>query len=278
MRFFDVGAFRGEFTSEILAAFPRSTATLFEPAGENAAGLEQRFGADPRVELRPIALSATEGEREFQFFGGAPATGSLLAPHAPSEKPSVRSVDVATLDSVWEQAGRPELELIKVDTQGEELPVLEGGSRMLAAQRPVIVVEAIFIPSYRGQAAPHELLAFAAERGYRPVRILNAHHTRSGHLAFADLVLLHESEPTPDPGPPYVLWDPDNAEHLQTALQAADEDRRSKQRAIESLQDRQVKLRDSRALLQGELERVRSSASWKATAPLRALKRRLRGD
>jgi FkbM family methyltransferase len=235
LRFYDVGAFRGSFAVDILEMFPGSRGTLFEPSDENALAIEERLGHDPRIELRRVALSDAEGERTFTFFPDAPAIGSLLERLSPSPRRERRSIAATTIDRVWEQAGEVDLDLIKVDTQGEDLAVLKGAQRALSMQIPVLIVEAIFVRRYSGQSPPHELLAFAAEHGYRLVHLLNVNHTRAGELAWADFVLVHESVPTGESEPPFVRWDPDDAIRLRAELQAARKDLRAKRRKIQRL-------------------------------------------
>jgi hypothetical protein len=46
-----------------------------------------------------------------------------------------------TLDSAVEAAGNPRVRLVKLDVDGHELGVLQGGRALLARDRPVIVME-----------------------------------------------------------------------------------------------------------------------------------------
>jgi FkbM family methyltransferase len=235
LRFYDVGAFRGSFAVDVLEMFPGSRGTLFEPSDENALAIKEDLGHDPRIELRRVALSDADGERSFTFFPDAPAIGSLLERVSPSPRRERRSVVATTIDRVWEHAGEVDLDLIKVDTQGADLAVLKGAQRALSAQSPVLIVEAIFVRRYSGQSPPHELLAFAAEHGYRLAQLLNVNHTRAGELAWADFVLVHESVPAEDSEPPFVRWDPDDVIRLRAELRAARKDLRAKRRKIQRL-------------------------------------------
>ena len=104
------------------------------------------------VEVRRVALSDADGERQFNFHPQRPATSSLLAEPRPDQTVESRLVPVTTIDAEWDRAGRPELDCIKVDTQGEDLRVLAGAERTLAEQAPLLIVEAIFVPLYSNQA------------------------------------------------------------------------------------------------------------------------------
>jgi len=49
-------------------------------------------------------------------------------------------VQVVTLDSWWDFEGNPEIDLLKVDVNGQELAVLKGADRFLAEQSPVLIL------------------------------------------------------------------------------------------------------------------------------------------
>jgi FkbM family methyltransferase len=216
----DVGAFRGDFAAKIIEAFPGSEGVLFEPAAESVRHLENRFREISGVTIHPVALSDSEDERSFRFHPDGPATSSLLPSAQPEEHEELRAVQVTTIDRVWEDAGRPKLHLLKVDAQGEDLRVLRGAEKAIAAHAPVLVVEGIFVPLYQEQADPIAILTFAVERGYRLARLLDVHLTSAGELAFADFVLTRAPARDEDCRPPFVFWDADDATQLRADLEA----------------------------------------------------------
>lgn len=217
LRFCDVGAYRGDFALEVLELFPASHGVLFEPSAENAGLIEERLGADPRITLHRLALSDEDGAATFRFLPRTPYSSSLLAPAGADEEAELRSVSVSTFDRVAEGFDRSGVDVIKVDTQGADLRVLVGAERTIAEHAPVLIVEAIFIPLYEEQAEPHEILGYAAQRGYRLVQMLDIHHTRADRLAFADLVLakstLHSGDrmlPAIPSADDFVPWSPND--------------------------------------------------------------------
>ena len=237
LRVYDVGAFRGDFTSEVLEVFPESGGILFEPAPKTAADLVGRFGSRPGISVREVALSDRPGRAPFHFIKDAPATSGLLAPlHRGAS--SADSVELTTLDQVAEadEGGAPDV--LKVDTQGHDLRVLEGGRETLAAHHPVVVAEAIFAPLYEGQAEPYEMIAFLGGLGYRLGRILNVHHTTGDELAFADLVFVpYPADPYESSGP-FPAWEADGVERLRDELRAVKLDRRDKLTRLRSALER----------------------------------------
>lgn len=52
-----------------------------------------------------------------------------------------------TLDSVWEENGRPEWRLLKLDVEGNELEVLKGSGDLFASQPPIACIVEFNVPS-----------------------------------------------------------------------------------------------------------------------------------
>ncbi len=76
--------------------------------------------------------------------------------------------------------------LIKVDTQGNELRVLQGATRTLRTSRPWIVVEMLATPRFVKQATPLEITRFLADEKYFLGAQFNEYYTATGWLAWYD--------------------------------------------------------------------------------------------
>lgn len=134
----DVGTNRGQVLREALRIAPRGSHIAFEPIPALAAEVAREF---PAVECRPLALSAEPGRAEFCHFTQLDGWSGLRRnPEVSDEQgaPQYIEVDVSTLDA--ELSGRSP-QVLKIDVEGAELGVLEGGRELLARARPVIVFE-----------------------------------------------------------------------------------------------------------------------------------------
>jgi hypothetical protein len=76
------------------------------------------------------------------------------------------AVDVQTLDGLCERAGLTRLDFIKIDVEGAELHVLEGGERSIAAFRPAILVEIEARHTARYDYRPDDIVGWLTRRGY----------------------------------------------------------------------------------------------------------------
>jgi len=82
------------------------------------------------------------------------------------------TVPVQRLDDYAAATGLEVIDLLKIDTQGYELRVLSGASRLLESGNVrAIVVELNFAPLYEGQVRSHEVVGFLHDRGFRMVDV-----------------------------------------------------------------------------------------------------------
>jgi FkbM family methyltransferase len=137
----DIGANKGivtYFLGKQAGTFGKVIA--FEPQTEMGLQISRvvkTFGLQ-NVEIHCIGLSDSDGEA-ILFRGGAGSTGNLLA-GAEWQKEKVR-VAVRSLDSFFESTGMGQLDFIKCDVDGYELPVLIGAENVLKKYHPKLLIE-----------------------------------------------------------------------------------------------------------------------------------------
>ncbi len=184
----DVGAYQGDFTKGLMGYFPQSRAILFEPSPDSFSCLVEGFANDPNVRIFDIALSNYEGNDTF-FLLEDGATNSLLFPI--DQTPSELTVQVKTLDNFWQELQPLErLDTLKIDTQGNDLKVLQGAKNIIKQYSPCLLIEVIFIDLYQSQCSYYEILDLMQKLDYSLTGIYNIHYTNGGQLAFADLFFL----------------------------------------------------------------------------------------
>lgn len=124
---------------------------------DNLTVVSTALGARPgslemRVPLVPTRSHAAGGD-----------DGTLLA-RLPAAR---RTVGVTTLDLLATAQGVQRLDLLKVDVEGAELQVLEGGRATIEAHRPVVFIEVIDAFLQRSGRSAVELFDWFVSRGYR---------------------------------------------------------------------------------------------------------------
>src|SRR5262249_48967350 len=105
------------------------------------------------------------------------------------------SVEMRTLDEIFQGAGAPRPVLLKADVQGYELEVLRGGPTCLQSVE-LMVLEVSYRRMYRESALAHEIIAFVGERGFRIYDVCSyLQRPADGALVQSDLLFVHESSP-----------------------------------------------------------------------------------
>jgi FkbM family methyltransferase len=140
----DVGANVGIFSVPLaLVLGPDGRVIAVEPAGENVAQLERNVTLNNlvNVDVHPLALAAEPGEVVLKL-GADPAFHSTAAVVRSRVADDATVVRAETLDGLWRAAGSPEVSFLKIDTEGAEHDVLEGGRGLLEAWRMPILLEA----------------------------------------------------------------------------------------------------------------------------------------
>lgn len=183
----DIGAYHGDFAAHFLDDKILRNAILFEPNPKNYTEIEKRFAGQSNVKLEIAACDKQSGEHEF-YCAGETYTGSLLQ-YGTSMLASVERsvVQCVSLDSYLnEHSSLDKVGLIKIDTQGNDLRVLQGAEEMLRVSRPWIVAELIYMPLYENIGQPYDLALWLASRGYTMAAQFNEYYTHNGWLAWSD--------------------------------------------------------------------------------------------
>jgi FkbM family methyltransferase len=195
--FIDAGANRGDFTARLLEEFPGCNIQAIEPNPRLCAGLAQRFAAQ-HVRIWNAALHDHEGTIQLQVHADA-ATSSVLPRPAGARRyfgsgdriVATVPVDAMTLDRLVQDAAIEHVDLLKLDTQGAELPIIRGARRLLQrAAIDVIYTEFFVVPHYEGAASLHELWAALDAHGYVMHDLFKGPYGRNGQLRFGDAIFV----------------------------------------------------------------------------------------
>jgi FkbM family methyltransferase len=165
---FDVGANVGQTVQEVKGAFPSARIFAFEPVPSTFRQLEANVAGFGAVVSINAALGAQGGEARMTNVPGG-GKNTLLAQGLSTEETVTVVVD--TVDSVAAQHHLNTIDLLKIDTEGFEVPVLQGATKMLQEGRiGAVLAECDF---YHRDTEPHaaftELLDVLIPFGFRVV-------------------------------------------------------------------------------------------------------------
>lgn len=298
--FYDVGANTGFYSVLMARLDPDRVVRAFEPlAGiaQACAGNLALAGVAGRVSIEPVALSDSDGQAEIYL---PPAEGELIETKA-SLEPSFLSevadrtiIDCVTLDHVNERSDGEQLGMMKVDVEGAEARVVAGGQHTITRDRPLISVELL-------DRGPLEAIgAFLRHNSYTAVVLRPGVAVEVvGTEGVADPTGWNQLLVPAEMLPPVMarLGElADDYHRAATVRQSDDADRHIadqqrqlpvqmlidqlaiRARLVETLSAQNRAARFAAHADARRLDQMVGSASWRATAPLRTLRARLRRD
>lgn len=198
---FDVGAHEGQTIKEYLKIFPNARFFSFEPFPESYDRLSKY--QNNSIQAFPFGLSDRVESQTF-FINKGSATNSLLALSKAAQKTwnghrdlyATGSVvcEFSTLDGFVSDNCISVIDFLKIDVQGAEYKVIEGGAATLAAGIVnVVKCEVILSDTYDGQQPLHVYLARFEELGFELVNICDLVYGSEGNLIQVDLIMQHRS-------------------------------------------------------------------------------------
>lgn len=178
---FDIGAQAGYFTLVAARmAGKQGHIVSFEPFPENIEFIKEHchLNSCENITLLEVAVGGSKGERSFQAANVF--MGHLLTVEADAVENIGKDalvVEVVTLDTlpVEEKISVPKV--MKIDTEGMEYWVLQGGKKLIAQHRPVIFV------ATHGKKNQQRTLALLQEWNYEVEMIGNGSERNADYIA-----------------------------------------------------------------------------------------------
>lgn len=136
----DIGCHKGEILDDILSFAPEGKHFAFEPIPEMFQKLSEKYKRK-NVLISAVALYNQKGQTEFQHVVNAPAYSGLKKRSYDLPDARIRKINVETnlLDNILPEDQK--VDFIKIDVEGAEFAVLQGGVKTIQRNKPVIIFE-----------------------------------------------------------------------------------------------------------------------------------------
>jgi FkbM family methyltransferase len=154
----DVGAAEGAWSRMAAGIWPNARLIGFEPNQANEAKLERTRRELPQFAYHLCFLGAETGRVTYADRG---TQTSLYTTHAEGKN----DAEMRTLDACFEAGFFPQPQLLKLDVQGYELEVLEGGQRVLSGCEAVLA-EVSFFRFHPQMPTADDVIAYLKVRGF----------------------------------------------------------------------------------------------------------------
>lgn len=175
----DVGANHGDFSTAASSLYPHAQVILVEPFPGLHAELEKRAQAHRgNWQLEKLALGTSPGRGTLFTASNNDTNGSLI-PYSetyykeisPTISQQPIPCEISTLDLVLQKHQVPYLDLLKIDTEGTEKLVLEGGRNVLSKTRGLMIEVSLIRENERNSNYLIEFLEQLSKLGFSIVEV-----------------------------------------------------------------------------------------------------------
>ena len=199
----DVGANKGDTVARFIDAFPTADVWALEPHPDTFAGMARRFEGTPCVRPRRLALSSRAGTSTMHSYTNAAINS--LSPIAQGAEGLIDDtvvasasveVELQSLRQFCTNEGLDRIDILKLDTQGHELEILQGEREFLRGGRiRFILVELLFSPLYATQAKAGEVIGLLESCGFKLFDFYDFVYDEESGLKWGDALLEFTSAP-----------------------------------------------------------------------------------
>ena len=165
---FDVGANTGQTWREMRSQFALAKIYCFEPVSATFDELTINAAVDSKTVLENFAFGERNGEMDIRLFDEYSYLNSLKEAamnHISSAR--IERIKINTVDNYCRQNSISKIDLLKIDTEGYELNVLQGAHEMLSAAKiSLIYCEVGFLKANERNTNFSDLSEWLAKYGY----------------------------------------------------------------------------------------------------------------
>jgi len=198
---FDVGANVGEMTTIYKLLFPNAKIYSFEPIPKTYEKLEKKSGNN--IKTYQFAVGDKDAtieilETEHSGYSSILKPSEFLRKSESIEisefvkiknKHKVRQIK---LDTFCDENKIPLISILKLDTQGSELKILNGVSNMLKKQNiDMIYTEVLFADLYEDQCYYHDIASYLASFDYQIYDLVHISRGYDGKIFDGDAIFLN---------------------------------------------------------------------------------------
>jgi FkbM family methyltransferase len=198
--FFDIGANVGHFSKSICGEYKIKKGILIEPVSGLIPILEKTFPDRETFQIVNAALSNSASETDFYYNEDAHFVSSLLRIDNKGEgfaslnfdDPVKTKIQTLTLDYVVSKQQLLNIDLIKIDVQGAEHLVLQGGIKTLKITK-LVYTEFSYKPLYQNSSTFFDLYKFFYENNFILVNVSGGYSSPNGELLQGDALFVNKA-------------------------------------------------------------------------------------
>lgn len=142
--FIDIGANLGLISLNVLSKIPNTRVYAFEPGPHQNLLFSKTISRNDltsKISLYDEALSNTIGFSDFVIHPTIHSAGDGFIDTGRAGKGEKIKVKTTTLDKWWSDNKKPSVNVLKIDVEGSEFLILQGGAHLIKKEKPFILME-----------------------------------------------------------------------------------------------------------------------------------------
>jgi FkbM family methyltransferase len=191
---FDIGANVGDVSLQMLYYFPKATVYSFEPCSETYDQLVRNiarggYGDRSRTFKHGFFDKEKKAALNITSFHGANSMLDISEefhranPHI--AKVATEEISLVRLDDFVAQQGLQHIDLVKIDVEGVEQQILEGGAETFTTKVDTVVMEISFVRKSRATGEYTRLFQLMHDYGFAPRAIYDLAQATDGDWRLA---------------------------------------------------------------------------------------------
>lgn len=191
----DVGANVGRVSEAALRTYPQCRVICFEPVSGTFQALQKRMARyGDRAVCFNEALSDVNSRAEINLtnFNGAnsiqaqPDFHKVLNPHVYEIGKEV--ITLSRLDDVAARLPSQKIDIMKIDVEGHELKVLQGGRDFIQRNVDTVIIEiSMMRDASWSQQAVFDIFALMKDLGFALLNVFDLHHAKQSNMLLVQM-------------------------------------------------------------------------------------------
>jgi FkbM family methyltransferase len=182
-----VGANIGQTARAFASECPRATIYSFEPFPLPFTALAKLAKENKRIRAYQLAC----GEKETAMTCADPCSASELNKVAmPSPGHPTIEIAITTIDSICQRERISHIDILKTDTEGDDLKVLRGARQMLAGGRVRCIMSEVGFLDDRQHSSFEELFSFLHQFGFHVAGWFQTSYLPNGRCLFSNVLFV----------------------------------------------------------------------------------------
>jgi FkbM family methyltransferase len=188
----DIGAYIGEWSKMAREIWPNSKIFMIEANEDLKKNLEEAFWADGFE----IALLGDKKRKKVNYYASISEfnTGNSIFKEQTYffQNCEIRKLEMITLDSLVQKKGLKDIDLIKIDTQGSELMIIEGGKETVS-KTEFILLETQNLEYNSNAPDVFEVMKKMKQFGFVLFDVVEIHYLPTGEMFQIDMLFAKNS-------------------------------------------------------------------------------------